>query len=168
MKFFNKNKKNKDESLIDKQTLTKLNKVKEPEPVVQGTTLYSKFVNLHIYTDSILDNIITHLTEIEKITTDNILMRYIYKLKVNRNKIKHYRNNFTYCKYKQASNLIIYYDKCFEKCHKIIKRLLKSSCDCAQLIETEFDKIQEYDKDQIHYKTNLQLLFDNKCHDNCH
>ncbi|XWV25704.1 putative orfan [Tupanvirus soda lake] len=167
MNISNKNIKNGDNNLIDEKLLKKLNEVKEPEPTISGTILYDKFVNLHIYTDNILDNIITLLTEIEKTTTDKVLMRYIYKLKLNRNKIDFHRN-FTHCKYKRLSSLVIHYDKCFDKCEKIIKRLSKSSFNLSQIIKTEFDKIKEHDKDQIYKKTYWQLLFDNKYHYNCH
>lgn len=143
----------------EKNILRKLNILKEPEPKKTNYCIFNEFVRLHISTDIILDNIIKILVDVEKSSIDDVLMRYIYKLKIHRNLIKCHRAKQMICQYRNAEKMILAYDKCFEKCDKIINRLNKYNSECGEKVKTEFTKIKANDMNNIHEKTRSRLAY---------
>lgn len=122
--------------------------------------IYDKFILMNYSTDTCLDRIIKILAIIEKTSIDKKLLRYIYKLKINRNKVKYYRLNLTYCKINMVQSLVLSYDKCFVKCHKIINNLNKNKSEYLNDITLNFRKIKDNDIDNIYEETKLQLFID--------
>lgn len=168
--FKKRNKNNPDNNIYEK-----LESIKEPP--VPKKCIYDDFIEMHLITDIILDNMLLILFDIEKETIDPILMRYISKLKVNRNNVKYHRKFLQYCSFSLAEILVIYYDKCFEKCEKIIKRMKKYNynCECCEKIFEEYQKIKQNNdnNNDLHSRIKICLTHDSKndfecCHNYKH
>lgn len=128
--------------------------------------VYQVYLSQYKPVDAILDEFISIINTIENQIIDEPLMRYIYKLKLSRNQIKHYRE-CVICPYVMVQYLLPCYDRCFDKCHKIAKKFCKEKHQDSVSIDEKLAKLKKTMNEEIDGYVRFQLYIDKKYGNKC-